>query len=66
MYCTSTQLKLLSEHELVSYERQGKLKLPQSYCDFMKTYGDGTYNSTICINSPDFHLINIIFLSTGL
>ncbi len=22
MYCTSTQLKLLSEHELVSYERQ--------------------------------------------
>ncbi len=58
MYCTSTQLKLLSEQELISYERQGNLKLPRPYRDFMKTYGDGTYSGVICINLPDFHILN--------
>mgnify|MGYP002508805009 CR=1 FL=1 len=43
---------------LISYERQGNLKLPRPYRDFMKTYGDGTYSGVICINLPDFHILN--------
>ena len=58
MYCTSTQRKLLSESDLAHLERQGQLKLPQSYRNFMKIYGDGTYGGAICINSPDFNLLN--------
>lgn len=57
MYCTSTQLQLLSEHDLVSLEQQGRFKFPQMYRDFMKTYGDGTYGGAICINCPDFDLL---------
>ena len=48
MYCTSTQLKLFSEQELIPPDVQSRLKLPQPYCDFMKTYGDGTYGGVIC------------------
>lgn len=57
MYCTSTRLQLLSEGELVSLEHQGQLKFPESYRDFMKTYGTGTYGGAICINCPDFDLL---------
>ena len=57
MYCTSTQLKLFSEQELIPPDVQSRLKLPQPYCDFMKTYGDGTYGGVICINCPDFQLL---------
>ena len=57
MYCTSTQLKLLSESELVFLEHQGLLKFPQPYRNFMKTYGDGTYGGAICIYRPDFNLL---------
>lgn len=58
MYCTSTQFRRLSESELISIEHNGQIKLPQSYRDFMKTYGDGTYSDAICINCPDFELLN--------
>ncbi|MDE6364537.1 MAG: hypothetical protein K2L86_09825, partial [Lachnospiraceae bacterium] len=58
MYFTSTQLKLYSDQELLPSEYQGRLKLPQPYCDFMKTYGVGTYSGVICIDSPDFHVLD--------
>lgn len=58
MYCTSTQLRLFSEQELLPSEYRDKLKLPQPYCDFMKTYGDGTYGGVICIYSPDFDILD--------
>lgn len=57
MYCTSTQMKLLSESELISLEQKGLLKFPQPYSDFMKTYGSGTYSGAICINIPDFNIL---------
>lgn len=58
MYCTSTQFRRLSESELVSIEQKGQIRLPQAYRDFMKTYGDGTYSGVICINCPDFELLD--------
>ncbi|MCM1542144.1 MAG: SMI1/KNR4 family protein [Blautia sp.] len=57
MYCTSTHYRLLNEGELISLERRGLLKLPQSYRSFMKVYGSGTYGGAICINRPDFNLL---------
>ena len=57
MYCTSTQMKLLSDSELISFEQKGLLKFPQPYIDFMKNYGSGTYGGAICINFPDFNIL---------
>lgn len=57
MYCTSTQMKLLSDRELISLEQKGLAKFPQPYIDFMKTYGSGTYGGAICINIPDFNIL---------
>lgn len=58
MYCTSTQFMRLSESEIVSIEHTGQIRLPQSYRDFMKAYGSGTYGGAICINFPDFEILN--------
>lgn len=57
LYVTSSQLKLVSEDELASFERQGGFTLAKQYRDFMKTFGIGTYGGAICIQSPDFELL---------
>ncbi len=57
MYCTSTQMKLLSDSEIISLEQKGLPKFSQPYIDFMKTYGSGTYDGAICINIPDFNIL---------
>ena len=51
MYCTSTQVKVLSDSDFISFEQKGISKFPQPYVDFMKTYG------TICIGAPDFDIL---------
>lgn len=38
MYCTSTQVRLLSDSDFISFEQKGISKFPQPYVDFMKTY----------------------------
>lgn len=55
MYCTSTQMKLLSGSELQTLEQKGMDKFPRPYMDFMKNYGSGTYGGAICIYTPDFN-----------
>ncbi len=55
MYCTSTQMKLLSGSELRTLEQKGLDKFPRPYMDFMKNYGSGTYGGAICIYTPDFN-----------
>lgn len=57
LYITSTQLKLLTANELTSLGRQGELRFPQQYCNFMQTYGVGTYGGAIYINAPDFDIL---------
>ena len=57
MYCTSTQMKLLSDSDFISFEQKGISKFPQPYVDFMKTYGIGTYGGAICIGGPDFDVL---------
>ena len=57
MYCTSTQMKLLSDSDFISFEQKGISKFPQPYVDFMKTYGIGTYGGAICIGAPDFDIL---------
>lgn len=57
MYCTSTQVKLLSDSDFISFEQKGISKFPQPYVDFMKTYGIGTYGGAICIGAPDFDVL---------
>lgn len=57
MYCTSTQVKLLSDSDFISFEQKGISKFPQPYVDFMKTYGIGTYGGAICIGAPDFDIL---------
>lgn len=57
LYVTSMQLKVLSENEIVLFERQSKIKFPQQYCNFMNTYGIGTYSGAICISTPDFNIL---------
>lgn len=57
MYCTSAQMKRLSDSELISLEQKGLPKFPQPYIDFMKTYGIGTYGGAICIHFPDFDIL---------
>lgn len=57
MYCTSTQVKLLSDSDFSSFEQKGVFKFPQPYIDFMKAYGIGTYGGAICIGAPDFDVL---------
>lgn len=57
MYCTSTQMELLSDSDFIFLEQKGLCKFPQPYIDFMKTYGVGTYGGVICIGGPDFDIL---------